>query len=158
MHQEKHTFDISEIHDYLSISMSNYLGPTASSSNYEKIILAMFDNALSPQAVDNEHVVELIASYGVDSYTARSIVNDISITLYRTLNVLRPMIGKYEFVTISLIKDKEVIVEVDNSNEFFGSDTAYNNAELGHNAINEIQDSIDNGDWVPPKLRRFAGY
>jgi len=149
-------FDISELHSYIAHAMAVHLGPSAVSNNYNDVILMLVENAVYPYT-DNDMgpINDLLIRRGISSDAAGEIMAVGCVMVNRMVGAFfQPYIGEFLF-EVHYDGNGNVMVDAICP---IPENTPDNDDHIHERFIRETTNSMDNGDWVSPKLRRLAGY
>lgn len=152
---QKFQLDVTNINNYLMQSLVPYLGPGAMSTNLSSLICKMVGRQLYPyNDYDSTSLYQELTVYGLELETAAQIVNDLVPTLHRmTFLVFKRFLGE-NFFDVRIVDRNTLLVED------LGPTTEQDlsvTEDLEERFIQDVMQDIDDGSWVPPKIRQAAG-
>tara|TARA_B100000929_G_scaffold100901_1_gene79642 strand:- start:5331 stop:5807 length:477 start_codon:yes stop_codon:yes gene_type:complete len=148
-------FDIAGLNAHLSQSLIPILGPGVVSSNFGPVLVKLIENALYPYTdYDFQQIAGMFKTYGIEEDTAREVSNILHPMIHRMVSTIyHRYIGECLFevtqdgATTVLVKNLGFIPD-ENASSLWGTIDTY---------VDKMHRAMENGDYIPERMRRQAG-
>ena len=153
-HLKNIVFSISNMNEMVARMLEPSLGPSAYHNNYGPAIIQTVERLLHPDYQSTPFPIEELLHYpGVDVSLSETVGGELTSSLSRTLNSsFGGRIGLHLF-SVTMISPGELLVE-DNGPM---PEEVKERGDLGSQIRETVERDIEEGHWVPERLRNFAG-
>ena len=155
MQDQKACFNALGFTNTIANSLYPILGPSAFSNNYTSILQILVDYSLSTDtAFQRDRIYDEFLSYGGTEEIADVVIATLLTALHRMFKpIYQERLGSHVF-SATLYSDGRLIVEDHGGlpEPHYGTEP-----DLFKAFQRDLIEGLANGDWVSPRLRRYAG-